>query len=92
MKVNPPKVTRVKLLLIQRKKLIIEEGVVNMDIKANPENNITHMIEKMVLEEEEVYPRADTAKETGVMLRMKLMVKFNQQKVLSQKRNQRLKK
>jgi hypothetical protein len=92
MKVNPPKVTRVKLLLIQRKKLIIEEEVVSMDIKANLENNIIHMIEKMVLEEEEVYPRADTVKETGVMLRMKLKAKNNQLKVVPLKRNQRLKK
>jgi hypothetical protein len=73
-------VTRVKLLLIERKELIIEERKI-MDIRASLENNGTHMTEKMVQEEVEDYPREAMEKETGVMLETKLKAKLSQQKV-----------
>ena len=53
-------VTRVVLPLLEKKKLIIEEREI-MTFRANPENSITHMTGKMVLEEEE-----DSLKEATV--------------------------
>jgi hypothetical protein len=66
----PSRVTRVKLLLIERKELIIEVKKI-MDLRVSQEKTGTHMIEKMVLEEEEDSIRQAMVKEIGVMLRMK---------------------
>jgi hypothetical protein len=91
-KVEPSKVTRVKLLLIERKKLIIEERAIT-PIKVNPENNGTLMIEKMAPEEEEVTLREATERATGVTKETKSMDKLNQLKVKKVKsQSQRLKK
>jgi hypothetical protein len=87
-RVKSPKVMRANLLLIERKKLIIEERT-NIVIKANQESNIILMIEEMELEEVEGLTRQATEKETGVILKTKLKDKFQQLKVPL--KNQRLK-